>query len=97
MLRRAKERDRALPADLLTHATAFIPPAVAALGANMLKLKPCIEVKDGKMGVCKKYRGSPEHAFAQYVQERLEGRTDIRPELAFITHPAAEPSVVRPV
>ena len=69
--------------------------AVAALGANMLKLKPCIEVKDGKMGVCKKYRGSPEHAFAQYVQERLEGRTDIRPELAFITHPAAEPSVVQ--
>ena len=69
--------------------------AVAALGANMLKLKPCIEVKDGKMGVCKKYRGSFEHAVAQYVQERLEGRSDIRPELAFITHPAAQPSVVQ--
>lgn len=69
--------------------------AVAALGANMLKLKPCIEVKDGRMGVCTKYRGSPEHAFAQYVQERLEGRDDIRPELAFITHPAAQPSVVQ--
>ena len=69
--------------------------AVAALGANMLKLKPCIEVKDGKMGVCKKYRGASEHAFAQYVQERLEGRDDIRPELAFITHPAAQPSVVQ--
>ena len=69
--------------------------AVAALGANMLKLKPCIEVKDGKMGVCKKYRGSFEHAVAQYVQERLEGRDDIRPELAFITHPAAQPTVVQ--
>ena len=69
--------------------------AVAALGANMLKLKPCIEVKDGKMGVCKKYRGTSEHAFSQYVQERLEGRDDIRPELAFITHPAAQPSVVQ--
>ena len=69
--------------------------AVAALGANMLKLKPCIEVKDGKMGVSKKYRGASEHAFAQYVQERLEGRDDIRPELAFITHPAAQPSVVQ--
>lgn len=69
--------------------------AVAALGANMLKLKPCIEVKDGKMGVCAKYRGSPEHAFAQYVRERLEGREDIRPELAFITHPAAQPTVVQ--
>ena len=69
--------------------------AVAALGANMLKLKPCIEVRDGKMGVSKKYRGASEHAFAQYVQERLEGRDDIRPELAFITHPAAQPTVVQ--
>ncbi len=69
--------------------------AVAALGANMLKLKPCIEVKDGKMSVSKKYRGTSEHAFSQYVQERLEGRGDIRPELAFITHPAAQPTVVQ--
>ena len=27
--------------------------AVAALGSNLLNLKPCIEVKDGKMGVGK--------------------------------------------
>ena len=33
---------------------------VAALGANLLKLKPSIEVRDGKMGVAKKYRGSLE-------------------------------------
>ena len=36
--------------------------AVAALGASLLQLKPCIEVVDGKMGVCKKYRGSDEKA-----------------------------------
>ena len=35
--------------------------AVAALGANLMHLKPCIAVKDGKMGVVKKYRGSFEH------------------------------------
>ena len=34
LLRGAKERHRALPADLLTDATAFIPPAVAALAAR---------------------------------------------------------------
>lgn len=34
--------------------------AVAALGANLLHLKPCIEVRNGKMAVCKKYRGSFE-------------------------------------
>ena len=32
--------------------------AVVALGANLLNLKPCIEVKNGKMSVVKKYRGS---------------------------------------
>jgi diacylglycerol O-acyltransferase / wax synthase len=34
LLRSAKERHKALPADLLTDATAFIPPAVAALAAR---------------------------------------------------------------
>lgn len=69
--------------------------AVAALGANLLGLKPCIEVSGGKMGVCKKYRGSFESAVRQYIRERLEGREDIRPALAFVTHPAAPESVVR--
>ena len=32
--------------------------AVAMLGANLLKLRTCIHVKEGKMGVVKKYRGS---------------------------------------
>ena len=32
--------------------------SAAALGANLLSLKPCIEVRDGKMTVAKKYRGN---------------------------------------
>lgn len=62
--------------------------ALAMLGANMLQLKPCIEVNnaDGSMGVGKKYRGSLDKALTQYVKDRLEGRTDIRNERAFITH-----------
>ena len=67
---------------------------VAALGANLLKLKPCIEVREGKMGVCKKYRGSFEKCIRQYVKERLDGRTDIAGDLAFITHPACQKNVV---
>lgn len=62
--------------------------AVAMLGANMLQLKPCIEVADGKMRVAKKYRGSFQKCIAAYVRERLEGRTDIVCERIFITHPA---------
>ena len=68
--------------------------SAAALGANLLNLKPCIEVRNGKMAVCKKYRGSFEKCIRQYVKERLDGREDIAPELAFITHAAADANVV---
>ena len=67
---------------------------VAALGANLLKLKPCIEVREGKMSVCKKYRGSFEKCIRQYVKERLDGREGIATELVFITHAAADTNVV---
>ncbi len=60
--------------------------AVAALGANLLGLKPCIEVKDGAMGVSKKYRGKIGKCLLQYVRDRLEGREDINTKRIFITH-----------
>ena len=62
--------------------------ALAMMGANVLKLKPCIEVDNssGAMGVGKKYRGSLDKALVQYVQDRLEGRTDIDTRRIFITH-----------
>lgn len=59
--------------------------SAAALGANLLNLKPCIEVKDGKMAVGKKYRGSFPKCLSSYVKERLEGRTDLDPAHIFIT------------
>ena len=71
--------------------------AVAALGANLLHLKPCIEVKDGRMTVCKKYRGSFEKALGQYVKDRLDGRDDLNRDLIFLTHAAAEPETIRAV
>lgn len=51
--------------------------AVTALGANLLKLHPCIEVLGGKMSVTKKYRGSMEKVVADYIRERLTGRDDL--------------------
>ena len=61
---------------------------VAMLGANVLKLKPCIEVnnEDSTMTVGKKYRGALDKVLAEYVKDRLEGRTDIRTDRIFITH-----------
>lgn len=59
---------------------------VAALGANVLRLKPCIDVVDGQMSVGKKYRGSLRACLESYVQNRLDGRTDIDTSRLFITH-----------
>ena len=59
--------------------------SAAALGANLLNLKPCIEVKDGKMTVGKKYRGKYDKCLATYAKERLDGRDDIDNSLIFIT------------
>lgn len=59
---------------------------VAAFGANLLKLRPEIEVVDGKMCVGRKYRGNAEKSISQYIRGRLEGRTDIQDGLVFVTH-----------
>lgn len=59
--------------------------SAASLGANLLNLKPCIEVTDGKMTVGKKYRGNYSKCLANYVKERLDGREDIDTSLVFVT------------
>lgn len=59
--------------------------AVAALGANLLNLKPCIEVKNGKMGVVKKYRGNYAKSLATYVKDRLADRDDLDRGTLFVT------------
>ena len=64
---------------------------VAALGANLLNLKPCIEVKDGKLSVVKKYRGSYAKCLASYVKERLDNRDDIDRTTLIVTNTAISP------
>ena len=59
--------------------------ALVAMSANLLHLKPCIEVKDGKMGVGRKYRGKLEKCYVQYIEDRLKGRDDIDCRRIFIT------------
>ena len=59
--------------------------SAAALGANLLNLKPCIEVKNGKMGVVKKYRGNYAKCLASYVKDRLANREDLVGDTLFIT------------
>lgn len=60
--------------------------SAAALGANLLNLKPCIELRDNKMTVGKKYRGNLSKCLGNYVRERLNGRKDINWKRVFVIH-----------
>ena len=67
---------------------------VVALGANLLHLKPCIEVINGKMKVVKKYRGSYEKCILNYVKDRLQNRDGLVYKRIFITHTPVEDGLV---
>ena len=71
--------------------------SAAALGANLLNLKPCIELKDGKMSVGKKYRGSYDKCLTNYVKDRLADREDIDWEKVFITYTPVSDSALNQV
>jgi len=61
---------------------------IMAIGANLLKLKPCIQVlkeKNGAMKSGKKYRGAMEKVLAEYVKDQLCGRDDLDLSRIFIT------------
>lgn len=70
---------------------------VAMLGANLLKLKPCIDVKEGHMEVTGKFRGSFAKCTLEYVRARLKNRGDLELDRIFITHSATDPAVVEGV
>lgn len=62
---------------------------VTALGANLLHLKPCIEVdnqRNGSMGVGKKYRGPLDKVLVQYTKDKLQNTPALKKNHIFITH-----------
>ena len=74
--------------------------ALAAFGASILQLKPCIEVDncDGsRMHVEKKYRGKMDQCLMQYVRNKLKGRSDLDLRRVFITHSGSPESDIQAV
>ena len=71
--------------------------ALAMMGANLLKLKPCIEVKNGVMGVGKKYRGTFSKVVDEYVEERLHNVDDIDTSRVFVTHAGCHPELMEDI
>ncbi len=58
---------------------------VTALGANLLQIKPCIEMVDGELKVGRKYRGAIDKVYAQYIRDKL-ATANIDTRVATLTH-----------
>ena len=59
--------------------------SLLAFGANILNIKPSIQVKEGKMGVDKKYRCSFERAVVRYINDKLADHDSLNLKRIFIT------------
>ena len=70
---------------------------VAAFGANLLKLHPEIQVRDGNMHVGAKYRGDLEKSIISYVRGCLEGQTGLQLDRIFVTHSGVPQPLVQKV
>lgn len=66
--------------------------AAAAWGANLLSIKPCAAMIDGKIEVIKKYRGKGKAVRLQYANEQLECHTKIDYSTVFLYHSGVEKS-----
>lgn len=67
--------------------------SLAKLGANLLQLKPCIEVHNGKMDVTKKYRGKFERVLKQYIADQIGDGSGIKKDHIFVTHAGCDDSI----
>lgn len=68
--------------------------AITAIMANTLKLHPMIIVKDGKMGVGKKYRGRMSVALSAYVDDLSSQLVNADSKRVFITHSGCEQTII---
>lgn len=67
--------------------------SVALLGANLLKLHPQVQLKNGAMMVNKKYRGRMAEVVKTYIDDTL---AEFEPDkkLCFLTHSNSDPEIV---
>lgn len=71
--------------------------AVTALLANTLKLHPKIVVKQGSMGVNKKYMGNISTALSKYAHDLEEELRNAEPDRVFITHSGCSREIVEKI
>lgn len=70
---------------------------LSVLGANVLHIRPCIEVSNGKMVVGRKYRGTYERCVKQYLADRLKDTNTISPKRVFLAHTGIAPDAIEAI
>lgn len=68
--------------------------ALSLLGANLLSIKPSIQVKSGKMIVGKKYIGKMQKVLDKYILDTLEQFDNPDKSLCIITYSTATPEML---
>jgi len=68
--------------------------ATSKIFANMLGIKPVIEVKNGAMGVAKKHMGTYKHCIKRYVKETLQNYNNPDKKRIFVTHTKMDPEIL---
>ena len=68
--------------------------ALAYFGANLMKIRPQIIVKQGKMSSYKKYRGSMDKVVENYCKDTLEEFNTPDRSVAFLTYTTATEKMV---
>lgn len=71
--------------------------AAAAFGANLLGVKPCAAMVNGKIEVIKKYRGKAKAVRLQYANEQLKNNKIIDFSTAFVYHSGVDESELREI
>lgn len=88
---REKSRTAAVQASFIIESLEFLYKggrcsSLSYFGANLLKLRPCISVVDGKMGVWKKLQGRYSHCVEKYVEAVHEEFVTPDKTRCFVTH-----------
>lgn len=68
--------------------------SVALLGANILKIRPSIIMKDGSMGLHKKYMGKVEKCVEKYIIDTLNEFNKPDNKVVFLTYSSATPEMI---
>lgn len=64
---------------------------VAALGANILRLRPEIVIEDGGMHVGKQFRGPYNKCVYDYIDDRLSRLPELETDLVYVNHTIQKP------